>query len=65
VTEHAYLIFFLQQHLVILAKCHAEDDRRNCLETVDPLFPLASLAANVEHAKASLAKIAYSASSAH
>ena len=36
------------QNLVVLGHGHAEDDRRDVLETVDPLLPLGPLAAHVE-----------------
>ena len=43
------LRLFFQQNLVVLAQRCAEDDGCHRLETVDPLFPLRSLASYVEH----------------
>ena len=46
----AYLVAFFKEYLIILTQCHAEDDRSDILETMDPLLPLTSLTANVKHA---------------
>lgn len=48
--SETYLTALFQQYLVILAQCHAKDDRRNILETVNPLLPLTALPADVKHA---------------
>jgi hypothetical protein len=44
-----YLTAFLEQHLIIFAERHTEDDRCHILETVDPLLTFTSLTANIEH----------------
>lgn len=49
-TKEAHLIALFQQHLVVFAQGDAEDDRRDILETMDPLLPLAPLSTNIEHA---------------
>jgi hypothetical protein len=49
-NQTTYLVAFLEQHLVVLAEGDAEDDGGDVLETVDPLFALAPLAADVKHA---------------
>lgn len=36
------------QHLIVLGHCHTENDSRHIFEAMYPLFPLRSLAANVE-----------------
>jgi hypothetical protein len=35
--------------MIVLAERHAKDDTGDNLETVDPLFPLRALSAEVEH----------------
>ena len=50
IISYSYLITLLEKHLVILAQRNAKNDRRNIFETVNPLFPLASLTAHVKHA---------------
>ena len=47
---HPYLTTLLKEHLVVFTESDAEYDRRDVLETVNPLLPFASLAANIEHA---------------
>jgi hypothetical protein len=44
-----YLTAFLEQHLIIFAERHTEDDRCHILETVDPLLTFTSLTTNIEH----------------
>jgi hypothetical protein len=48
--HHTYLAALLQQDLVVFAQGDAKYDGRDVLETVDPLFALAALAADVKHA---------------
>ena len=43
-----YRSLVLMQHLVVLRHGDAEDDGGDIFETMDPLFPLRSLASNVE-----------------
>lgn len=47
---HLYLTALFKKHLIILAKRHAKDNGCDILEAVYPLLPLASLAADIEHA---------------
>jgi hypothetical protein len=47
--EIAYRLRLLQQNTVIFAERHAKDDAGVNLETMDPLFPLRALSAEVEH----------------
>lgn len=47
---NSYLTALLQQHLVVLAQGHTEDNGRDIFKTMDPLFALTSLTTNVEHA---------------
>ena len=48
---HAISGLVLVKHLVVFAQSHAEDDRCDVLETVDPFFALGPLAAHVEQTK--------------
>ena len=50
-----HLIPLLQQDLVVLAECRAENDRRDCLEAVDPLFALGPLPSHVKQVNRELA----------
>jgi hypothetical protein len=45
----AYLAALFQEDLIIFAQCDTKYYRGNVLEAVDPLLPLAPLAADVEH----------------
>lgn len=45
-----YLTALLQQYLVVLAQGHTENDGRDILKTMNPLFALTPLSTNVEHA---------------
>lgn len=46
-----YLAAFFEKHLVVLTQSHAEDNRCDIFETVNPFLPLTPLASNVEHAE--------------
>lgn len=47
--HHAVHFFVLGEDQVVTAQGYAENDGGDALETVDPLFPLGSLATHVEH----------------
>lgn len=49
-----YLVALLEQHLIIFAQCHAENNRCHILEAVDPFFAFAALTPNIKHAVKSL-----------
>lgn len=48
--KSCHLIALFQKYLIILAERHAKYNGRHVLETMDPLLPLTSLAAYIEHA---------------
>ena len=48
VGRGTYHTLVLVQHLVVLAQRHEEHQRRDVLETVDPLLSLRALSADVE-----------------
>lgn len=54
-TDH---LLILGQHQVVIAQRHAEDDGRHALKAVDPLLPLGSLTADVEHSDGQTAALA-------
>ena len=45
-----YLIRLLEKYLVVLAQSHAENNRRDIFETMNPLLPFTPLSAHIEHA---------------
>ena len=48
--EGTYLITLFQKHLIVFTQSDAKDNRCYVLETMDPFFPLTSLATHIEHA---------------
>ena len=49
-----HLVPILQQHLVVLAECRAENDARDALEAMYPFLAFRPLPADVEHVYSAL-----------
>jgi len=56
-VDYHFLIFGERE--VVLAECDDEDDGRDSLEAVDPLFALRPLSTDVEHSVVRISQISY------